>query len=90
MSTSPHPRVGAPRSLASHTDAPSTPDSNYAAHIKELNNTAPTEPFFFLKPTSSYVVKNGPVEVPQGVDVHHEGTPVLVQLSCIADSLTSS
>ncbi|KAL0063357.1 hypothetical protein AAF712_009752 [Marasmius tenuissimus] len=28
---------------------------NYAAHIKELSNTAPKEPFFFLKPTSSYV-----------------------------------
>ncbi|KAJ7873222.1 hypothetical protein B0H13DRAFT_1633541, partial [Mycena leptocephala] len=24
---------------------------NYAEHIKELNNTAPKEPFFFLKPT---------------------------------------
>ncbi|KAM0750502.1 hypothetical protein T439DRAFT_343212 [Meredithblackwellia eburnea MCA 4105] len=45
---------------------------NYAAHIKELNNTTPTEPFFFLKPTSSYVVNDGPVEVPRGVDVHHE------------------
>ncbi|KAI5475704.1 hypothetical protein MNV49_001038 [Pseudohyphozyma bogoriensis] len=45
---------------------------NYAAHIKELNNATPTEPFFFLKPTSSYVTNNGPVEVPKGVTVHHE------------------
>lgn len=28
---------------------------NYAAHIKELNNTTPKQPFFFLKPTSSLV-----------------------------------
>ncbi|GAA5868451.1 hypothetical protein JCM8547_006279 [Rhodosporidiobolus lusitaniae] len=46
---------------------------NYAAHIKELNNTAPSEPFFFLKPTSSYELgEDGKVEIPQGVVVHHE------------------
>ncbi|GAA6027021.1 hypothetical protein JCM8097_006046 [Rhodosporidiobolus ruineniae] len=46
---------------------------NYAAHIKELNNTTPTEPFFFLKPTSSYALsEDGKVEIPQGVAVHHE------------------
>ncbi|GMM42428.1 Fmp41 protein [Hanseniaspora uvarum] len=28
---------------------------NYAAHIKELNNTTPKQPFFFLKPTSSVI-----------------------------------
>ncbi|GAA5833168.1 hypothetical protein JCM11251_005166 [Rhodosporidiobolus azoricus] len=46
---------------------------NYAAHIKELNNATPTEPFFFLKPTSSYALsEDGKVEIPQGVTVHHE------------------
>ncbi|GAA5894299.1 hypothetical protein JCM8208_002399 [Rhodotorula glutinis] len=46
---------------------------NYAAHIKELNNAAPTEPFFFLKPTSSYALSaDGKVEIPRGVVVHHE------------------
>lgn len=44
---------------------------NYADHIKELNNTTPTEPFFFLKPASSYTT--GDLELPQGVVVHHEG-----------------
>ncbi|KAK4058759.1 hypothetical protein OIO90_000204 [Microbotryomycetes sp. JL221] len=43
---------------------------NYAAHIKELNNTTPSEPFFFLKPTSSYT--KGALEIPRGVVVHHE------------------
>jgi len=47
---------------------------NYAAHIKELNNATPTEPFFFLKPTSSYALSpDGKVEIPRGVVVHHEG-----------------
>lgn len=47
---------------------------NYAAHIKELNNATPTEPFFFLKPTSSYALSaDGKVEIPQGITCHHEG-----------------
>lgn len=46
---------------------------NYAAHIKELNNTAPLQPFFFLKPSSSILKPNsGPFLVPRGVVVHHE------------------
>lgn len=28
---------------------------NYAAHIKELNNATPKQPFFFLKPSSSVI-----------------------------------
>lgn len=46
---------------------------NYAAHIKELNNVAPQQPFFFLKPSSSVLKPNdGPFLVPKGVIVHHE------------------
>ncbi|KAH8921307.1 hypothetical protein BT69DRAFT_1283252 [Atractiella rhizophila] len=47
---------------------------NYAEHIKELNNTTPPEPFFFLKPTTSYVTpeQKQVIEIPRGVDVHHE------------------
>ncbi|GAA5877369.1 hypothetical protein JCM3774_003575 [Rhodotorula dairenensis] len=46
---------------------------NYAAHIKELNNATPTEPFFFLKPTSSYALSaDGKVEIPGGITCHHE------------------
>ncbi|KAJ7029389.1 hypothetical protein C8F04DRAFT_1116774 [Mycena alexandri] len=45
---------------------------NYAEHIKELNNTAPKEPFFFLKPTTSYVPSGGKVEIPSGIIAHHE------------------
>ncbi|RCK63813.1 putative mitochondrial hydrolase FMP41 [Candida viswanathii] len=46
---------------------------NYAAHIKELNNATPQQPFFFLKPSSSVLKPNaGPFLVPRGVVVHHE------------------
>ncbi|SOV04622.1 related to Acylpyruvase FAHD1, mitochondrial [Ustilago sp. UG-2017a] len=45
---------------------------NYAAHAKELNNAVPTEPFFFLKPTTSYITNNGTVEIPKGIVAHYE------------------
>ncbi|KDQ61232.1 hypothetical protein JAAARDRAFT_152360 [Jaapia argillacea MUCL 33604] len=45
---------------------------NYAEHIKELKNTTPKEPFFFLKPTTSYVASGGKVEIPRGIIAHHE------------------
>ncbi|CAG8473149.1 5095_t:CDS:2 [Funneliformis mosseae] len=38
---------------------------------KELGNAVPTTPFFFLKPTSSYLL-SGEVEIPKGCVVHHE------------------
>ncbi|KZT09560.1 uncharacterized protein LAESUDRAFT_735239 [Laetiporus sulphureus 93-53] len=45
---------------------------NYSEHIKELSNDAPTEPMFFLKPTTSYLPSGGSVEIPQGVLAHYE------------------
>ncbi|KAF8304992.1 hypothetical protein DL93DRAFT_2089901 [Clavulina sp. PMI_390] len=45
---------------------------NFAEHAKELNNAVPTEPFYFLKPTSSYVPNGGKIEIPRGVVCHHE------------------
>ncbi|KDN42735.1 hypothetical protein K437DRAFT_257761 [Tilletiaria anomala UBC 951] len=45
---------------------------NYADHAKELGNAVPTEPFFFLKPTSSYIDNGGTVEIPRGIKCHHE------------------
>jgi 2-keto-4-pentenoate hydratase/2-oxohepta-3-ene-1,7-dioic acid hydratase in catechol pathway len=37
----------------------------------------PKEPFFFLKPTTSYVASGGSIEIPRGVDAHHEGKSAL-------------
>ncbi|MBW0490561.1 hypothetical protein O181_030276 [Austropuccinia psidii MF-1] len=45
---------------------------NYGDHIKELNNQAPSKPFFFLKPTTSYISKGQNIEVPVGINCHHE------------------
>lgn len=46
---------------------------NYVAHIKELQNERPTQPFFFLKPTSSVVTPPSPIVLPLDSDnVHHE------------------
>ncbi|KAN0076829.1 hypothetical protein V8E55_010684 [Tylopilus felleus] len=45
---------------------------NYAEHVKELGNTRPKEPFFFLKPTTSYLPSGGNVEIPNGIIAHHE------------------
>jgi 2-keto-4-pentenoate hydratase/2-oxohepta-3-ene-1,7-dioic acid hydratase in catechol pathway len=46
---------------------------NYAAHIAELNNTKPSQPFYFLKPSSSILEQGtGPVLIPKGTIVHHE------------------
>ncbi|KAJ2786802.1 hypothetical protein GGI15_001213 [Coemansia interrupta] len=45
---------------------------NLSEHAKELGNAVPTAPFFFLKPTSSYVLSPGKIEIPQGCVVHHE------------------
>jgi len=45
---------------------------NFAAHARELNNAPPKEPFFFLKPTTSYVLSGGKVEIPSGIIAHHE------------------
>lgn len=52
---------------------------NYIAHIQELNNLRPTEPFFFLKPSSSVLKPgDGPILVPKNVIVHHE-----IELACV-------
>lgn len=46
---------------------------SYSDHITELNNTAPKQPFFFLKPASSILIPgSGPVLRPKGVSLHYE------------------
>ncbi|KAG0267436.1 hypothetical protein BG011_005721 [Mortierella polycephala] len=46
---------------------------NYSEHAKELGNAVPKSPFFFFKPTSSYITNGESIEVPPGLkDVHHE------------------
>ena len=51
---------------------------NYAKHARELGNAIPEKPFFFLKPTTSYVHSPGKVEIPRGTIVHHESRDTLI------------
>ena len=46
--------------------------------MKELKNTIPREPFFFLKPTTSYLNNGGRIEIPRGILAHHEGMQAFV------------
>ena len=56
---------------------------NYSEHIKELENTAPTEPVLFLKPDTSVLLKKQPFFIPEfSNDVHHE-VELLVKINKI-------
>ena len=61
---------------------------NYAEHVKEFNNATPTEPFFFLKPTTSYLPSGGTLEIPRGIIAHHEGT-LAINSSCLPSPLNA-
>jgi acylpyruvate hydrolase len=51
---------------------------NYAEHARELNNTVPTEPVFFLKPDSALLIRNRPFFYPEFTqDLHYECELVL-------------
>ncbi|KAF2278137.1 uncharacterized protein EI97DRAFT_492698 [Westerdykella ornata] len=59
---------------------------NYADHVKELNNTKPKQPFFFLKPPSSILLPGaGPVLRPRGVAMHYEVELGLVMGKTVRD-----
>ncbi|KAH9823802.1 hypothetical protein DFH28DRAFT_225033 [Melampsora americana] len=45
---------------------------NYLDHVKELNNQIPKHPFFFLKPTTSYLSNHQSIQIPKGILCHHE------------------
>ncbi|KAK0463505.1 uncharacterized protein EV420DRAFT_1091873 [Desarmillaria tabescens] len=63
---------------------------NYSEHIKELANTAPKEPFFFIKPTTSYLPSGGKLELPRGIIAHHEGASTRLPLSPITELFPKS
>ncbi|PVU88856.1 hypothetical protein BB559_005356 [Furculomyces boomerangus] len=45
---------------------------NYIKHVQEFDGIVPTEPMFFLKPTTSYLKSPGTIGLPKGTIVHHE------------------
>ena len=51
---------------------------NYVEHIRELNNTIPSSPVFFLKPDTALVIRNRPFYYPPfSTQVHYEVELVL-------------
>lgn len=51
---------------------------NYVEHIKELNNTVPSDPVIFMKPDSALLIKNRPLFYPEFTqDLHYEVEIVL-------------
>lgn len=46
---------------------------NFRCHVQETKGQVPKEPVLFLKPTSSYVLQPGPILIPDGAEVEHEG-----------------
>jgi 2-keto-4-pentenoate hydratase/2-oxohepta-3-ene-1,7-dioic acid hydratase in catechol pathway len=60
--------------------------SIHSDHVKELNNKAPKQPFFFLKPPSSILLPGaGPVLRPRGVTMHYEVELGLVMGKTVRD-----
>jgi len=46
---------------------------NYSEHARELNNTIPTEPVFFIKPDTALLIRNRPFYYPDfTTDLHYE------------------
>ena len=51
---------------------------NYFNHVKELNNSIPSEPMFFLKPDSSILPKRNAFYIPNfSNEIHYEVELVL-------------
>lgn len=47
---------------------------NYREHALEMASPTPTtEPIFFLKPTTSYVLEPNSIKIPESMTVDHEG-----------------
>lgn len=62
------------------------PDREDSAHIAELQNAKPKQPFFFLKPPSSMLLPGeGPCLRPKGVDMHFEVELALVMGRVVRD-----
>ena len=46
---------------------------NYSAHAKEMGNSIPKEPIFFLKPDSAILPKRNPFYIPDfSQEIHYE------------------
>ncbi|MGE0090361.1 MAG: fumarylacetoacetate hydrolase family protein [Bacteroidales bacterium] len=60
---------------------------NYIDHAKELNNSVPTEPIFFLKPDTALIRNNYPFFYPDfSQDIHYE-VEIVVKLDKVGKNI---
>ncbi len=64
----------------------------FAAHARELGNTVPEDPIFFLKPRSAVITDGEPIVIPhQSDEVHHEAeVAVLIGSTLTRASVTQA
>lgn len=60
---------------------------NYASHAKELGNTVPEEPVFFLKPDSAILVNDQPFFYPDFTSNVHYETELVLKISRIGKNI---
>ncbi|MCG8411573.1 MAG: fumarylacetoacetate hydrolase family protein, partial [Bacteroidales bacterium] len=62
---------------------------NYKDHAKELNNTIPDEPIFFLKPDTSLLRNNQPFFYPDfSKEIHYE-VEIVIKMSRLGKNIAS-
>jgi len=60
---------------------------NYILHAKELNNEAPFEPIYFMKPDSALLLKNNPFYIPDfSKEIHYE-TEIVVRINKVGKNI---
>jgi acylpyruvate hydrolase len=60
---------------------------NYADHAKELNNSVPEKPIFFMKPDSSLLINNNPFFYPDFSNEIHYETEIVLKISKLGKSI---
>ncbi|MBL4608594.1 MAG: fumarylacetoacetate hydrolase family protein, partial [Pseudomonadales bacterium] len=61
---------------------------NYAEHAKELNNPVPTSPLLFIKPSTSLVSMDEPIELPVSGEPCHFETEISVLIGDVISKQT--
>ena len=61
---------------------------NYAKHAKELGNTVPTEPVYFMKPDSALLPKKTPFFYPNFTKDHHYEVELVIKICKLGKNIS--
>ncbi len=61
---------------------------NYKDHVKELNNTVPAEPVFFMKPDSAIINNNKPFFLPDFSEEMHHEVEIVLKISRLGKNIS--